>query len=102
MTSVPIPSVDASDFKDLARQAVAIETKSGVDASTVISSWARRSNNYRMATMAAKALYRHRGGQRVIRRYLNKYLNLDGASDSDRALLRCLSGDPGRDAAAVG
>jgi hypothetical protein len=99
---VPIPSVDASDFKDLARQAAAIEKKTSVDASAVISSWARRSNNYSMATMAAKALYRNRGGKRVIRQYLDRYLNLDGASDSDRALIQCLSGDPERDAAAVG
>ena len=99
---VPIPTVDANDFKELAQQAVAIERKTSVDAAAVISSWARGSNNYVMATMAAKALYRNRGGKRVIRQYLDKYLNLDGASDSDRALIRCLSGDPERDATAAG
>ena len=97
-----IPGVDASGFKDLAQKAFEVERDSGVDASAVVWSWARRTGDYVTATMAAKALYRNRGGQRAIRASLDRYLHLEDASDSDRALLRCLSGDPERDAAAAG
>jgi Zn-dependent peptidase ImmA (M78 family) len=99
---VQIPVVDASGFKDLAQKAAQLERDSGVDASAVIFSWARRSGDYQTAVMAAKALYRTRGGKRTLRSNLDKHLRLDDASDSDRALLRCLSGDPERDAATAG
>jgi Zn-dependent peptidase ImmA (M78 family) len=96
----PIPDVSASGFKDLAQKAISIEKERGVDASAVVWSWARRTGDYAKATMAAQALYRTRGGKRAIRTSLDKYLDLENASDSDRALLRCLYGDPGRNAAA--
>jgi hypothetical protein len=99
---VQVPVVDASGFKDLAQRAAKIEGERGIDASAVIFSWARRSGDYVTAVMAAKALYRTRGGKRTLRSNIDKYLRLEDASDSDRALLRCLSGDPERDAAAVG
>lgn len=99
---VSIPPVSATGFRDLAQKAVEIEQGSGVDASAVVWSWARRSGDYQTAMMAAKALYRTRGGKRAIRTYVDRYLKLDEASDSDRALLRCMSGDPERDAAAAG
>jgi len=98
----PIPDVSASGFKDLALRAAAIEKESGVDASAVIWSWARRTGDYAKATMAAHALYRNRGGKRSVRSHLDRYLDLTIASESDRALLRCLHGDPERDAAAAG
>lgn len=97
-----ISGVVASGFKDLAQKAFEVEREKGVDASAVVWSWAHQTGDYMTATMAAKALYRNRGGQRAIRTYLDRYLHLDDASDSDRALLRCLSGDPERDAAAAG
>jgi Zn-dependent peptidase ImmA (M78 family) len=99
---VQVPVVDASGYKDLAQRAAKIEDERGVDASAVIFTWARQSGDYMTAVMAAKALYRTRGGKRTLRSNLDKYLRLEDASDSDRALLRCLSGDPERDAAAVG
>ena len=98
----PIPAVFATGFKELAQKAAAIEQGRGVDASAVVWSWARRSGDYQTAMMAAKALYRTRGGKRAIRAYADRYLKLDEASDSDRALLRCMSGDPEHDAAAAG
>jgi Zn-dependent peptidase ImmA (M78 family) len=98
----PIPDVRASGFKDLAQKAAAVEKERGVDASAVVWSWARRTGDYAMATMAAQALYRTSGGKRAIRKHLDQHLDLDNASDSDRALLRCLYGDPERDAAAAG
>ncbi len=98
----PIPDVQAFGFKDLAQKAAAVEKERDVDASAVVWSWARRTGDYARATMAAQALYRTRGGRRAIRTHLDQYLTLDNASDSDRALLRCLHGDPERDAAAAG
>jgi Zn-dependent peptidase ImmA (M78 family) len=97
-----IPDVRASGFKDLAQKAATIEKEHGVDASAVIWTWARRTGDYAKATMAAQALYRTRGGKRAIRMHLDTHLELDDASDSDRALLRCLCGDPERHAAAAG
>jgi hypothetical protein len=97
-----IPTLDPSSFKDLALKALAIEHEYLVDASFVVSSWARTVGDYLAGTMAAKALYRTRGGKRTIRKHLDAYLRLDNASDSDRALLRCLSGDPERNATAIG
>jgi hypothetical protein len=99
---VPIPIVTASGYKDLAQKAFAIEQKHAADASAVVWSWARRTGDYPTAMMAANALYLSRGGKQAIRRHIDTHLNLDDASDSDRALLRCLSRDPERDAAVVG
>jgi hypothetical protein len=53
-----------------------------------------------MATMAAQALYRTKGGKRVLRAFFDRNVGLDDAPESDRALLRCLYGDPQRDAVA--
>ena len=97
----PIHAVDALGFKDLAQKAIASEKAQAVDASSVIWAWARRTGDYAKATMAAQALYRTRGGKRAIRAHLDRHIDLENASDSDRALLRCLHGDPERDAAAA-
>jgi hypothetical protein len=50
--------------------------------------------------MAAQALYRTKGGKRILRELFDQYVDLDNASDSDQALLRCLYGDSRRDAVA--
>ena len=39
-------------------------------------------------------------GKRALRALFDQYVDLENASDSDRALLRCLHGDPQRDAVA--
>lgn len=96
----PIPRVDASGFKALAAEASAIEKAHGVDAATIVWSWAKRGGDYAKATLAVQALYRMKGGKRAIREQFNSHVDLDAASESDRALLRCLFGDPERDAAA--
>jgi hypothetical protein len=97
---VPIPDLRASSYKDLALKAAAVEKQAGVDASAVVWSWARRSGDYAKARMAAQALYRTRGGKRLLRTHTDRNLDLSNASDSDRALLSCLHGDPDRNAAA--
>lgn len=95
-----VPHVQAAGFKDLATKAAAIEKAQGIDASSIVWAWARRTGDYAMATMAAQALYRTRGGKRLIRALFDEHVDLENAPDSDRALLRCLHGDPHRDAIA--
>jgi hypothetical protein len=97
---VEIPHVHASGFKDLAMKAATIEKERHIDASSVVWTWARRTGDYAMATMAAQALYRTKGGKRVLRALFDRNVGLDEAPESDRALLRCLYGDPQRDAVA--
>lgn len=97
---VSIPEVQASGFKDLAIKAAAIEKERRIDASAVVWAWARRTGDYAMATMAGQALYRMKGGKRVLRRLFEEYVDLENASDSDRTLLRCLHGDLHRNAVA--
>lgn len=88
--NVRLPELSPRDFKDLATKAASQETLLGVDASSVIWAWARRTLDYQMAAMATKALYRDRGGKRIVRRHTETNVNFYDASDSDRALLRCL------------
>ena len=97
---VAVPQVHATGFKDLAMKAAAIEKEQSIDASSVVWAWARRTGDYAVATMAAQALYRTKGGKRVLRGLFDQHVDLENALDSDRALLRCLYGDPQRDAAA--
>jgi hypothetical protein len=97
---IAVPDVRASNFKELATIAHKVEQESGVDASAVVWAWARRTGNYPLATMAAQALYKTTHGRRILRRQFDENVDLDSASDSDRALLRCLYGDPDRNAAA--
>ena len=95
-----VPRVDGGSFKDLARQASQIERSTGADASAVIFAWARRTGDYAKATMAVKALYRASGARRHLRQLFDHHVDLDAATESDCALLRCVFGDPERDEAA--
>lgn len=93
-----VPQVEAADFLDLARKAAHIEREQGVDAGAVILAWARRNHDYAIAASAVKALYRATGARRTLRRHFDRWVDLDTATESDRALLRCVYGDPARDA----
>jgi Zn-dependent peptidase ImmA (M78 family) len=95
-----VPDVDGGAFKELARLAAKVESTTGADASAVIFAWARRTDDYAKATMAVKALYRGAGARRQLRQAFDRYVDLDAATESDRALLRCVHGDPERDEAA--
>ncbi len=97
---VQVPSIQATQYKDLALKAAAVEKSLGVDASSVVWAWARKNGNYALATMAAQALYRTKGGKRLLRTQFDQHVDLEATSDSDRTLLRCLHGDPQSDAAA--
>jgi len=93
-----VPQVDGADFKDLARRASQIERASGADASAIIFAWASRTRDYAMASMAVKALYRGSGARRQLRQQFDRHIDLDAATETDRALLRCVHGEPERDA----
>lgn len=95
-----VPCIDGGSYKELARSAVKIERATGADASAAIFAWARREGDYTTAAMAVKALYRQTGARKQLREIFDRYVELDAATESDRALLRCVHGDPERDEAA--
>ena len=99
-----IPDINGANFKDLARQASELERRTGADASTVIFAWARRvatPSSYQTDTLAAKALYRGSGARRLLRQLFDQHVDLTAATETDRALLRCVFGEPERHEAAV-
>lgn len=87
--------------KDLASQALEVEKEHRIDAALVIRGWGKRHNEHMLATQAVHALYRMKGGKRAIREEFDRHVDLSGASESDRALLRCLYGEPERNAPAL-
>ena len=94
-----VPSIAGASFKELARVASELERETGADASAVIFAWARRTGDYAKATMAVKALYRGTGARKQLRQLFDSHVDLLAATESDRALLRCVFGDPERDEA---
>ena len=92
--TVAISEWNEVDPKGLAQLAVDLESDTGADASSIIYAWAARTLNYRAAMMAVKALYRSVGARRQIRKHFDQYVDLDSAGESDRALLRCIYGEP--------
>jgi hypothetical protein len=94
-----IPAIDGANFRELARQASELERRTGADASAMIFAWARRtgsSGSYQTATLAVKALYRGTGARRFLRQLFDQYVDLTAATETDRALLRCIYGEPER------
>jgi len=89
-----IPGLTGENYKQIAEQADQIERDIGADASLVIFNWARQTRDYATARMAVKALYRGVGARRTLRRHFDHHVNLDAASETDSALLRCVYGDP--------
>lgn len=92
-----VPLAEAANFKQLALRAVELEQQTGADASFIISAWASRTRDYTKASMAIKALYRAGGARLKLRQYFAQHVDLQAASESDRALLRCVHGKPERD-----
>jgi len=87
------------DFRELAKQAARLERETGADAGSIIFSWARRTGDYQTATMATKALYRASGARRTLRDYFERFVEVVGAPETDRELLRSVVSDvQGRDA----
>jgi hypothetical protein len=50
--------------------------------------------DYTTAAMAVRALYRHVGARRQLREMFDRYVVVSAAAETDRALLRCVYGDP--------
>ena len=99
-----IPDINGTSFKDLARRAAELERNTGANASTLIFAWARRTpslGNYQTATLAVKALYRSTGARRQLRQLFDQYVDIAAATETDRALLRCVFGESERHEAAV-
>ena len=90
--NAPEVSVGFKDFKDLAQKAVGLEREHGTDASSVIFAWARRTGDYMTASMAVKALYRHVGARKELERLFKQHVDVEGASETDRALLWLCAG----------
>jgi len=90
------PAVEATSFRQLANRAAHLERTTGADAGFIIFAWAARTGDYAKATMAVQALYRGRGARRQLRQHFDQHVDLEAANESDRALLRCVFGDPER------
>ena len=72
-----------------------------VDAGVLLWSYANRAQKFADAQMALKALYRHVGARQALRDLFDQHVDLESASETDRALLRCVFLDPERDGRSV-
>ena len=85
-----LPTLEGKDYRQLAQSAADLEGETGVDASMIIYAWASRTSNYAQASMATKALFRASGARRQLRNHFESNVNIRDASETDRALLRCV------------
>jgi hypothetical protein len=100
MGGVAVPDLDGDDFRQLARRAAELEQTTGTEAGAALFSWATHTGEYATAVQAIKALYRGIGARRTLREHFERQVDLDAASETDRALLRCIDSEPQRLAAA--
>ena len=84
----------SDDFRTVANTAAEMERETGIDAGAIIFSWARTSGDYATAAMATKALYLSTGAARVLRKYFSEFVDVEGASLSDRELMRAVVPGP--------
>ena len=96
-----VPLVDGAQFRELASHAAKLERDTGADASVTVFAWAARTGDYAQASMAVRALYRGSGARRQLRQHFDHHVDLEAAPESDRALLRCVHGDPERNETAA-
>ena len=99
-----IPSINGTSFKELARDAAKVQRQTGANASTLIFAWARRMGNpesYQKATLAVMALYQGNGARRQLRELFEQHVDITTSTETDRALLRCVFGEPERHEAVV-
>jgi Zn-dependent peptidase ImmA (M78 family) len=87
---VPLPVLQFVNFKELAQKASEFERSTGADASSVAFAWARQTGDYATATMAVKALYRASGARKQLQRIFEERVDVAGAPETDRDLLRCV------------
>ncbi len=91
--SSSFPEIEGSNFRTLAKAAIDNERETGADASVLIFSWARAQGDYGTASQAVNALYRAHGARQTLRTYFERFVEIDAAPESDRALLQCVYGD---------
>lgn len=93
--TIPDPGPSAlGNFRALANQAAAAARETGVDAGAIIFSWARTTGDYPTAVRATKALYLATGATRILRRYFRRFVDVEGASQSDQELMRVIVPGP--------
>ena len=92
-----IPTVAGASYRQLASHAARLERSAGADASAILFAWAAKTGDYARASMAVRALYRASGARQRLRRHFDRHMDLEAATESDRALLRCVHGDQERD-----
>jgi hypothetical protein len=92
------PEIRGKDAKALALDAYRTESEQRIDAGFLIWRWANATKDYATAEIALEALYRKHGALSLLRSITEANLRLEDASESDRTLLRCLYGDPERNA----
>jgi hypothetical protein len=101
-----IPNPPQGTFREWAKAASIIDAREGIDAGVTIWSWANRAKAlledkaFLQGIQALNALYLAHGGRSALRREFDQHVSLEAASETDRALLKCLHLDPERNAAA--
>lgn len=93
MGGLAVPDLDGRDFRQLARRAAEFERATGAEASATLFSWAARTGEYATAVQAIRALYRGIGARRTLRDHFERHVDLDAASETDRALLSCVDSE---------
>lgn len=96
-----VPQLGGGGYRALAMEAAALEERAHVDAGVLLWSYANRAQKFADAQMALKALYRHVGARQALRDLFDQHVDLESASETDRALLRCVFLDPERDGRSV-
>lgn len=91
------PELRGRDFRSLANEASALERETHIDAGVLLWAHANRTKRFPESQMALKALYRHVGGRQALRHLFDEHVDVESASETDRALLRCVFLDPERD-----
>lgn len=86
------------DHKMLATRAAETSRERASDVGALLWSWAIQSRDFARAEMALRALYKHLGGRRTLRRLFDQHVDVSAASETDLELLRCVHGDAERNA----
>ena len=87
-----IPEIAGSDFREIAKESASLAKRTGIGAGMIIAAWASESGDYPTAQMALKALYLATGARRILNRHFDISVEVEGAPETERELLRCVSG----------
>ena len=87
-----IPEIKNGDFREIAQESARLATCTGIGAGMIISAWASNTGDHQKAQMALKALYLATGARKALTGHFADNVDLEGAPETDRDLLRCVSG----------